>query len=157
MNGTSALDSVATSIDAGRIEGRREESARPFEGLRDEMAEPAPAEPVGLRVPRPVDHERLAPDLLALDEAPVAAVLGVVPIVAHHEVRPRGDEQCLARVEIPAVGGRGVAEGPRSHVWLVEEPAVQPHAVVTHLDGIATDRDDALDEVTRLVVGILED
>ncbi len=36
------------------------------------------------------------------------------------------------------------------------ERAVQPDAVVLHLDGVPADGDDALDEVAGLVVGVLE-
>ena len=52
-----------------------------------------------LPVPRPVDQEGLAADLLAPDEAPVAAVLGVVPVVAHDEVRARRHHERVAAVE----------------------------------------------------------
>src|SRR4029079_7700956 len=35
---------------------------------------------------RPVDHERLALDVFARQEPPVAAVLRIVAVVAHHEI-----------------------------------------------------------------------
>src|SRR5215470_11996112 len=57
------------------------------DGLRYVIRQPPPAQPVSVAVPRPVDEEGLALDLVALDEAPVAAVLRVVAVVAHHEVR----------------------------------------------------------------------
>src|SRR5262247_3447034 len=83
---------------------RARRSARQQPGLRNIIREPPPAEPVPVAVPGPVDEEGLALDLVALDEAPVAAVLRVVAVVAHHEVRVGGYERGLAAVRVAAVG-----------------------------------------------------
>src|SRR5436309_15626246 len=76
----------------------------PTEALRYIVRQPPPAEPVPVAIPRPVDEEGLTFDLVALDEAPVAAVLRVVAVVAHHEVRVGGHDRGLAAVGVPAVG-----------------------------------------------------
>src|SRR5262249_19048188 len=78
---------------------------------RQPGAQATPPRPVGLAVPRPVDQERLAADLLALDEAPVAAVLRVVAVVAHDEVGAWWHHRRLAAVEIAAVGRRHGGNG----------------------------------------------
>src|SRR5690242_14823467 len=49
-------------------------AAHPLEG---ETAYVVPVEP---------DEEGLAPDVVVRDESPVAAVVAVVPVVAHHEI-----------------------------------------------------------------------
>ena len=92
-----------------------------------------------------------------LDEAPVAAVLRVVAVVAHHEVRSRGHHDGIAAVEIAAVSRRRGGQRARAHVGLVQGLAVHVGAVVLDLHRLAAHRDDALDEVSRLVVGVLED
>src|SRR5439155_3761494 len=71
--------------------------------LRDVAPESPPAEPVMVAVPRPVDEKRLALDLVALDEPPVAAVLGVVAVVAHDEVGIGRHGRRLAAVGVAAV------------------------------------------------------
>src|SRR5262249_60919367 len=82
---------------------------------RQPGAQATPPRPVGLAVPRPVDQERLAADLLALDESPVAAGLRAVAVVAHDEVRAGRHHRRLAAVEIAAVsrghGGEGSGGG----------------------------------------------
>src|SRR3989442_11046316 len=96
-----------------------------------------------LPVPGPVDQEGLATDLRALDEAPVAAVLGVVPVVAHDEVRARWNAQRLAGIEVAAVGGRRGVEGAGTHVRLVEGPAGPAHPVVAAPDRVVAPGDDS--------------
>src|SRR5204863_6067679 len=100
------------------------QSARPYT-LRYIVREPPPPQPVPLAVPRPVDEEGLALDLVALHEAPVPAVLRVVAVVAHDEVAVGGHAGGLAAVGVAAVRGgareRGVAG---LHVGLHEGPAV---------------------------------
>src|SRR5215813_5996479 len=124
--------------------------------LRQPGAEPTPPRPVRLRVPRPVDQEGLAADLLAPHETPVAAVLGVVAVVAHDEVRAGRHHRGLAAVEVAAMGRRHGGNGAGADVGLFDHVAVQDHAVVDDLDGVAPYGHDALDEVARLVVGVLE-
>src|SRR5439155_9178503 len=55
-------------------------SRPPLQWSRDIAGQSPPAEPVMVAVPRPVDQERLALDLVALDETPVATVLRVVAV-----------------------------------------------------------------------------
>src|SRR5215831_4965301 len=120
-------------------------------------AQAAPARPVSLTVPRPVDQEGFTADLLPLDEAPVAAVLGVVAVVPHDEVRAGRHHRRLAAVEVAAVGRGHGGNGSGTDVRLVDETTVEHHPVVHHLHGVAAHRHDALDEVAGLVVRILED
>src|SRR5262252_4381799 len=116
--------------------------------LRNIVREPPPAEPVSVAIPGPVDEEGLALDLVALDEAPVAAVLRVVAVVAHHEVRVGGYERGLAAVRVAAVG---VAAAHRRVgelcVGLAQRLAVDQDLMATHLHTLARRRDDSLDEV----------
>src|SRR5262247_4431502 len=98
-------------------------------------AQATPPRPVSLAVPRPVDQERLAADLLALDEAPVAAVLRVVAVVAHDEVRALRHHRRLAAVEIAAVGRGHDGNGTGTDIRLLEETAVQHHTIVHDLHG----------------------
>src|SRR5208282_5548753 len=54
----------------------------------DDHAEARPSHrhpPVVIGVPRPIDHERLALDIVLIDEAPKAAVVTFIAIVAHRE------------------------------------------------------------------------
>src|SRR5215470_11359333 len=145
----------ATVRGASRRRARR--GVKPPSESRQPGAQATPPRPVGLAVPRPVDQERLAADLLALDEAPVAAVLRVVAVVAHDEVRAGRHYRRLAAVEIAAVSRGHGGNGTGTDIRLVEEPAVQHYAIVHDLHGVTAHRHDALDEVPRLVVRILED
>src|SRR5215470_1579576 len=131
----------------------RPASLNHYKGLRNIIREPPPAEPVAVAVPRPVDEEGLALDLVALDEAPVAAVLRVVAVVAHHEVRVGRHDRGLAAVGVAAVA---IAAAHRRvgelRVRLVERLAVDQHLMAADLHALARRRDDALDEVTLLVL-----
>src|SRR5437899_12278005 len=82
--------------------------------LRDVPSEAPPAEPVAIAVPRPVDEEGLALDLLPPHESPVPAVLRVVAVVAHHEVGVGRDARHLTAVGVPAVRLTAVGERRRS-------------------------------------------
>ena len=124
------------------------------------LPEPAPPDTlrdgVLLRVPGPVDEEGPALDLVALDEAPVAAVLAVVPVVAHHEVGVRRHlhRRALADAEAllplpPRVVDRAAAR--------LRGLAVHVDLLVLDVEVLAADRDDPLDEVARLVHRVLED
>src|SRR5712691_8829166 len=124
--------------------------------LGQPVPQSSPAGPVALAVPRPVNQESLAADLLAPDESPVPAVLGVVPIVAHNEVRALRHHERIAPVQIAAMARGHGRDGAGPDVGLVDEAAVEYDPVVLHLHGVAPDPDDALDEVTALVVRVLE-
>src|SRR2546425_10805409 len=99
--------------------------------LRDVLSEAPPAEPVAIAVPRPVDEEGLALDLLPLHESPVPTVLRVVTVVAHHEVRIGGDSGHVTAVGVPAVRLAAVGEGrwPGLDVGLHQAMAVDEDIV----------------------------
>src|SRR5213594_1041072 len=125
--------------------------------LRNIVRESPPAEPVPVTVPRPVDEEGLPPDLVALDEAPVTAVLRVVAVVAHDEVGVGRHDRGLAAVGVAAVGFTAPHAGVGElRVGLDERLAVDQHLVAADLHALARRRDDALDEVALLVLRILE-
>src|SRR5207249_825687 len=98
--------------------------------LRNIVREPPPAEPVTVAIPGPVDEEGLALDLVALDEAPVAAVLRVVAVVAHHEIGVGRHDRGLAAVGVAAVGFTAAYAGVGElRVGLGERLAVDQHLV----------------------------
>src|SRR4029079_5944539 len=124
-------------------------------------------------VKRPENHQRLANDVLARNETPIAAVERVFPIVAHGEVslhwndqlavlnvagehllRPVGHRPVGLRWKIIAVGlnpwigvlGVGVRKGP----------AIDIHHLVHDAYAISGHANHALDEVLANVHGIAE-
>src|SRR4029450_10449423 len=105
------------------------------------------------------DEESFPLDLVALDEAPIAAVLRVVAVVAHDEVGVEGHRGGLAAVRVSAVGvaaacRRGIGE---LGVRLLQGPAVDKDLMAADLHALARDRDDPLDEVTLLILRVPED
>src|SRR5207249_154337 len=164
LSSTSSAGFAHAILTGGRQEGAcrqacddRRRGAKPPSG--DVMREPPPPKPVTVGVPRPVDEERLPLDLFALDEAPVAAVLGVVTVVAHHEIRVRRDDGGLAAVRVPAVGLPRRRQRPLAafDVRLAERLAVDEHLRAAYLHAVSGRADDPLDEVALLVLRILED
>src|SRR5919106_3321434 len=131
---------------------------RPRPRLRNIFPEPPPPQPVPVAVPRPVDQEGLALDLVPTDEAPVAAVLRVVPVVAHDEVRVWRHLRGLAAVGVAAVERAAVPGEQRGvlDVGLGEPLPVDVDVVAPDEDLVAWGADDALDEVTLLVLGVPE-
>src|SRR5438445_9897978 len=106
--------------------------------LRNIVREPPPAEPVTVAIPGPVDEEGLALDLVALDEAPVAAVLRVVAVVAHHEIGVGRHDRGLAAVGVAAVGFTAAYAGVGElRVGLDERLAVDQHLVAADLHALA--------------------
>src|SRR6267142_3715199 len=133
---------------------RHSESPR---ALRDIVREAPPAEPVPVAVPGPVDEEGLALDLVALDEAPVATVLRVVPVVTHYEIRVGRHDRGLAAVRVAAEGVAAAHAGVRElGVELDERLAVDQDLMAADLHALAGRRDDPLDEVALLVLRVLE-
>src|SRR6266853_2795869 len=62
--------------------------------LAHEMAEPPPSDAeqsTALTVPRPVDDQSITFDLVAIDEAPEAAVVAAIAVITHHEVLAIGN------------------------------------------------------------------
>src|SRR5579871_1041447 len=92
----------------------------------------------------PYEHDDPADDARAPDRAPEAAVAGDRPVVAHHVELPGRD----AKWVLP--GGAGY-RGPERIMWrqvrLAEPPAVDEQEAACGVDGLARQRDDALDEV----------
>src|ERR1700732_1190686 len=85
-----------------------------------------------------VNQERRADNVFAGDEAPIAAVVRVFPIVAHHEIMTRRN---LPR---PAIFGRVrrlVAIGLNEWCSVDENPALPD------IEGVARQPDDPLDEI----------
>src|SRR6187551_42820 len=77
---------------------------------------------LAIRFVRPVDHQRLALDVIALQVSPVTAVLGVVAVVAHHEVLPLWDRDGAVLLALVEGGELLVVRSRRQQVvdvWLV--------------------------------------
>ncbi len=93
----------------------------------------------------------------ASNEPPVAAVLGVVAVVAHDEVGIARDDRGFAAVGVAAVRvlDRACAVGELG-VGLDELPAVHEHLAATDLDPVTGRPDDPLDEISLLVLRVLE-
>src|SRR5258705_13676313 len=92
--------------------------------------QPVPADPERIRGHAHVDEERPPADVRAGQEAPEAAVVGLVAVVAHHEVVVgRNDDRA------PIVRGRTVARRVPAHVVRQLQRAYLPQAelVVRHL------------------------
>jgi hypothetical protein len=125
---------------------------------------------------RKVNEQRLADDGFAGDEAPIAAVLAVVAVVAEDEVvAGRDDELVVFDKEAhadPPVGvdlgvgaleaGEVVAEvvgraGAVDGIGLGEGMAVDVDAAFAEAEMVAGDTDDSLDEVEGGVDGVMED
>ena len=124
-----------------------------------------------------VDHQRSADDEVARHEAPVAAVLTVIAVIAHDEVTAGGDgdlarlgegaqanppvwvDACVHAVEVGEVvavwiGGGVAIDGVR----LLEWQAVAVDDAVAEAEAIAGDADDALDEMHGGVIdGLMKD
>src|SRR5947207_8555970 len=77
------------------------------DSLEGEVADVVPVEP---------DEDRLAPDMVVRDEAPVAAVVAVVAVVAHHQIVAR---RYLAR-ETAVIVNAVVLSGERSYVERID-------------------------------------
>ena len=131
---------------------------------------------VAVLLQRKVDEQRLADDGGARNEAPIAAVLAVVAVVAEDEVAVRRDGELAVvdqRLHLnPPVGGdvgvgvlqsgKVVAEvvgraGAVDGVRLVKGVTVDEDAARVKAKAVAGQADDALDEMERGVDGIVED
>src|ERR1017187_3043599 len=74
--------------------GAGEEVLSQIDKVREERVYGTSRQILGRGAVGPVDQERLADDVIAGHEAPVAAVKGVVAVVAHREIVPRRHD-CL--------------------------------------------------------------
>src|SRR5437667_5907834 len=112
----------------------------------DQPADPLPSHPAVLAVPRPVDDERLPLHVVERHEAPEAAVVATVAVVAHDEHlvgRDRHRSVVVARHETALVA-RPVDEVP---VRVVDLLVVHVDLFVADLDRVPRLTDDALDEI----------
>ena len=138
---------------------------------------------VGGGLERPVDEEGAAYDVLAWDEAPVAAIKAFGAVVAHGEDFAGGDDEVAVldvagefvgpaggdvAVVVGGDGGKVVAVGiegvlgivvvdGHAGVWLVLRDAVEVDDAVAEMDSVAGDADGALDEEEIRLAGLEED
>src|SRR5712691_1194200 len=146
-----------------------EDRQAPARALRRPSEQSIPANAQRVRGNAHVDEEGPPHDVVARQEAPKAAVVGLVAVVAHHEVVRRGDDD-----RPPIVRGRTVGRGiaadvarqlPRpdlpqpelvlahhqsyemQRVRLVEALSVPVHRVARHPQRVAGGADDALHDV----------
>src|SRR5215831_241653 len=152
--------------------------------LSDPLTEPRPAdarEPSqavfrGVGRITVIDHERLTLDQRIGDPAPIAAVVGVVPVVAERQVVPFWDDQrtpIVSRRTVCHTRRRGgfhkiIALPPKFvllridirlgmlHVLLAHDVAVADKCPVSHLDCVAGHTLQALDEILRHIAGVVE-
>src|SRR5688500_3907393 len=124
-----------------------------------------------------IHDERLAFHQGVWHEAPIAAVVRVVPVVAQHEIALLRDDQrtpvvtrwMIRRatrgslfyevISLPfevftgrIFAGRGVRD-----VLRIEGAPVEPHDAFAHLERVTREADEALDEILRRILRPLED
>src|SRR5215469_16572096 len=110
---------------------------------RRRRAEPSEEVQVGIVVV-PEEQHGLSDDARSLDRAPIAAVAGDLPVITHH-VELSGRD---AKGRLPGGRGYGAPERVvRGEVRLSETAAVYVDVVAGRIDGLARQRDDALDQV----------
>ena len=141
-----------------RIVGRAERRGRGGgrDRLEDGLAQAAPADPPGIGDEGPVLHHGLAQDVLAGHEAPEAAVVGIVAVVAHHEIGAVGHPDRSEGVARALPGGHG----PWVRVDLFgggNRAAVDEEPLVPNGDLVARQAHHPLDEILGAVLGVLED
>src|SRR5665213_77916 len=121
----------------------------------------------------PVNDERLANNVLARDESPVAAVERVITVVAHRKVQAGGDHHVSVHHMVqkhvrgsPVDGNIRLAREIVAvridvirlmiRVRLIQTNAVQVHLLVDQADAVAGHSDAALDEGLTDIDGIAE-
>src|SRR5262249_47563075 len=95
----------------------------------------------GRYVERHVNDYRRTDDVTARDWAPETAVVGISPIVTHHEIMIRGN---FVR------GVQFVRLGRATGVFLDEPYPIDPNGAIVNVDGVAREPDDALDVIRRI-------
>src|SRR5262249_2376304 len=125
---------------------------------------------LGSRLERPINKHRAANDVFSWDEAPIAAVEALLPIIAHAEVitfgyhqllslricafehRPPGRNTLLSRrrksgelIAVVIVGSL-----PAQYVRLIERLTITINHAVTEPNAVMGDSDNALDHVHPL-------
>ncbi len=173
------LNEMEGALPACLIEDVDEDVAHEAEALADALL----VDLVGGSLERPVDEEGAAYDVLARDEAPVAAVEAFGTVVAHGEDFAGGDDEVAVlnvagKLIAPAggdvavvVGGDGgkvvavgiegvlrvVVVGGHAGVGLVLCDAVEIDDAVAEVDAVAGNADGALDEEEIRLAGLEED
>lgn len=161
------------------VEDVDEDVAHEAEALADALL----VDLVGGSLERPVDEEGAAYDVLAWDEAPVAAIEAFGAVVAHGEDFAGGDDEVAVlnvagelvapaggyvAVVVGWDGGKVVAVGiegvlgivvvdGHAGVGLVLCDAVEVDDAVAEVDAVAGDADGALDEEEIRLAGLEED
>src|SRR5271156_37857 len=103
-----------------------------------------------LLVPGQINYRRASLDVVEIDEAPEAAVVAAIAVVAHHEQLARRDSngpEVVARRDRRSIRGSYLPVPVRIVHWR----AVEPHDTVLHGDGVACHADHALDEILGAV------
>src|SRR3989442_14801505 len=101
----------------------------PARALRRPSEQSIPADAQRVRGDAHVDEEGPPHDVVARQEAPEAAVIGLVAVVAHHEVVRRGDDDRPPIVRGRTVGRRIVADVARQ---LPRPDLPQPELVLAY-------------------------
>src|SRR5689334_14713382 len=153
---TTAAPSSARRIVRGPSAGADRSSLTDAARSVDQVADALPAHPAILAVPGPVDQERLALHVVERHEAPEAAVVAAVAVVAHDEdlVGRHGDRTVVvARGEPALVAGALDEVRPR----VVDLLVVHVELLVLDLDDVTRLTDHPLDEVLLRIDRVDED
>ena len=122
----------------------------------EQLADTIPTHRKILLVPRPVDNNGLAFDILIRDIAPEPAVIAVVAIIPHHEIGMRRHgygTEVIARLLL-AGQDHGILEyGVFDDQWF----PVNIHFLVFDQDSVARKADDPFDKILIRIDGVLED
>src|SRR5436190_1386021 len=98
--------------------------------------------PSAFTIPGPVDCDCTPFDLLAPHETPVAAVLGVVTVVAHHEVGIARHRGRLATVRVAAIARWRTDAAGSVDVRFPEKAAVHIRLIAADQNLLTRKRDD---------------
>jgi hypothetical protein len=126
-----------------------------FPSMHDH-ADPPPPRSELFTIPRPVDKESFAPNFVLVEKTPEAAVHTEIAIIPHHKILSRRDNHRpkeIAGGDRPLLQVRIRMNGIR----LIDGLIVDEDAFVPNLHLIVGESDCSLDEISRLVLGVLED
>src|SRR5260370_5996564 len=176
---TSLSNEMECAVPAGLVEDVDQDVAH--EG--DALAHALFVDLIGWRLKRPIDEHGAADDVLARNEAPVAAVQALRAVVAHREYLAWGDDQVVSlnvirQIVLPARGDAVVGVGwdagevvpigvvgmlrvvvidGLAGLGLILGDAVQIHDAVTQVNPVAGNCDGALHEEEIRFAGLEED
>src|SRR5262245_26251494 len=123
--------------------------------LTDEVAEPLPAHPAVVAVPRPVDQERLAAHGIEIDVTPKSTIVAAVAVVAHDKDMVLGYGFGTEFVAAAGAPRLGIVAG-EVRMRIVHRLAVDIDLLRPYFDRITRHGDHPLDKVLRLVLGKYE-